>query len=57
MFTLLFVNKARLFEALDGDNLKFSCRRTVDAATIEQWYEVMQIASTILFSEEEDSII
>jgi hypothetical protein len=44
-------------EAWDGDNLKFSFKSTVDAATMEQWHEIMQIASTIQFSEEKDTII
>jgi hypothetical protein len=44
-------------EAWDGDNLKFSFKSTVDAATMEQWHEIMQIASTIQFFEEKDTII
>jgi hypothetical protein len=34
-------------EAWDGENLKSSFRRIVDAATMEQWYKIIQIVSTI----------
>jgi hypothetical protein len=34
-------------EVSDGHNLKFSFRRIVDDATIEQWYEILQIVNTI----------
>jgi hypothetical protein len=42
---------------LGGVNLKFSFRKTVDSATMEQWYEILQIASTIQFSKEEETIV
>jgi hypothetical protein len=37
--------------------LKFTFRRTVDSRVMQQWYEVLQIASSISFKEEEDAII
>jgi hypothetical protein len=36
-----------VFDAWDGVNLKFNFRRTVDSATMEQWYEILQIANNI----------
>jgi hypothetical protein len=44
-------------EAWDGVNLKFTFRRTVDHRLMDQWYEVVQISSSINFKEEEDVII
>jgi hypothetical protein len=44
-------------DAWDGVDLKFIFRRTVDIRLIQQWYEVMQIASNISFKDEEDAII
>jgi hypothetical protein len=44
-------------ESWDGVHLKFNFRRTVDSVTMEQWYEVLQIASSIQFSDEEDAIV
>jgi hypothetical protein len=39
-------------EAWDGKNLKFSFRRTVDVRVMNQWLEVVQIASCLEFSDE-----
>jgi hypothetical protein len=39
-------------EAWDGVNLMFTFIRTVDERVMNQWYEVMQIASSISFMEE-----
>jgi hypothetical protein len=44
-------------DSWDGTNLKFSFRRTVDSRTMGFWFEVVQIASELQFSEEEDAII
>jgi hypothetical protein len=44
-------------ELWDGVNLKCTLRRTVDDRLERMWLEVMQIASTIIFSDEEDSMI
>jgi hypothetical protein len=38
-------------------NLKFTFRRTVDRNLMNQWDEVVQIANSIQFSEEEDALI
>jgi hypothetical protein len=36
-----------LKEAWDGTNLKFTFRRTVDRSTLNQWHQLIQIASSI----------
>jgi hypothetical protein len=41
----------------DGIDLKCTFRRTGDIHMLELWEEVCQLASTISFSEEEDSLI
>lgn len=41
----------------DGLELKCSFRRTVDQRLMNLWLEVVQLASTITFTEEEDSLI
>jgi hypothetical protein len=41
----------------DGCNLKCTFRRTVDARLGRLWLEIVQIASTITFSKEEDALI
>jgi hypothetical protein len=44
-------------EAWDGLHLRFTFKRTVDNRTLNLWHEVMQVASSIQYSEEEDVII
>jgi hypothetical protein len=46
-----------LSEAWDGQTLKISFRRKVGERMMNQWYEVVQIASSIQFSEEPDTVI
>jgi hypothetical protein len=46
-----------LREAWDGHTLKFSFRRTIGEWVMNQWHEVVQIASAIQFSEESDVVI
>ena len=41
----------------DGNELKCTFRRTVGPALSRMWLEVVQIASTIEFSDNEDSLI
>jgi hypothetical protein len=38
-------------------NLKFTLRRTVDRVLMNQWDELVQIASSIQFSDDEDALI
>jgi hypothetical protein len=44
-------------DSWDGTNLKFIFRRIVDGRTMALWLEVVQIASGLQFTEEEDVII
>lgn len=41
----------------DGHNLKCTFRRTVDARLGRMWLEVVQLASTITFSDDDDAMI
>jgi hypothetical protein len=44
-------------KAWDGDNLKFIFRRTVDNRVMNQWYDLVHIATNIQFLDEDDFII
>jgi hypothetical protein len=44
-------------DAWDGVNLNFTFRRTVGRESMDHWYELLQTASEIRLSEEEDAII
>jgi hypothetical protein len=44
-------------EAWDGSNLRFTFRRTIDSRGMQQWYEIVQIAESIQFSAEQDTIM
>jgi hypothetical protein len=44
-------------EVWDGVNLKFSFGRTIDNKVMAQWLEVVQIASSIEFPNEDDTMI
>jgi hypothetical protein len=46
-----------LSEAWDGQTLKLSFRMAVGERVMNQWYEVVQIANSIQFSDEPDTII
>jgi hypothetical protein len=55
----LIVNEksSSIADLWDGTNLKCTFRRTVDAKLGRLWMEIVQIASTINFSDEEDALI
>jgi hypothetical protein len=44
-------------EMCDGHNLKCTFKRTVNERLGRVWLEIVQLASTIIFSEEEDALI
>jgi hypothetical protein len=44
-------------DAWDGSQLRFSFRRTVDDRLMQLWYELVQIANDIQFTNESDAII
>jgi hypothetical protein len=57
IYTIVNEQGCSVREAWDGLHLRFTFKRTVDSRTMNLWYEIMQIASGIVFSEEEDAII
>jgi hypothetical protein len=44
-------------KAWDGNNLRFTFRRTVGRRAMAQWMELQQIASSISFTDETDAMI
>jgi hypothetical protein len=44
-------------EAWDGENLKFSFRRTLNSRIMQIWLELVEIARCILLTDEEDVMI
>jgi hypothetical protein len=48
---------ATIQELWDGESLKCTFRRTVGEKLMGMWDEVVQLATTICFSDEEDSLI
>jgi hypothetical protein len=44
-------------EAWDGENLKFSLRRTLNSRIMQIWLELVEIARCILLTDEEDVMI
>jgi hypothetical protein len=44
-------------ELWDGHNLKCTFKRTMSERLGRVWLEIVQLASTIIFSEEEDALI
>jgi hypothetical protein len=57
IYTIINEQGCSVNEAWDGFHLKFTFKRIVDSRTMKFWYEVLQIAICIVFSEEEDAII
>jgi hypothetical protein len=46
-----------VFDLWDGTDLKCTFRRGVDNRLMLQWQEIIQLASIISFSDDEDSLI
>jgi hypothetical protein len=57
IFVIVNDHHASIKEVWDGENLKFTFRRTVDNRLMNQWHELVQIASNVQFNDEDDSII
>jgi hypothetical protein len=57
IYSLVHEQGKTIREAWDGQDLRFSFRRTVDNRLMSQWLEVVQIASSLQYSEEEDTMI
>jgi hypothetical protein len=56
IYTLVNENSGTISELWDGEQLKCTFR-SVDSRLYRMWEEVVQIASTVAFSEECDSLI
>jgi hypothetical protein len=52
VYTIVNEQGCALAEAWDGCNLRFTFRRTVNRRVMNQWLELLQIASDISFNEE-----
>jgi hypothetical protein len=57
VYVLIQEKSGTVAELWDGVNLKCTFRRGVDQRLMNKWLEIVQLASTICFSEEEDSLI
>lgn len=57
LYKIVHEKNCSVEELWDGVNLKCTFRRTVGASLFTMWEEVCQFASTICFSDEEDSLI
>jgi hypothetical protein len=57
IFSIVNEHGITIREAWDGVNLRFSFRRTVDSRVMNLWYEHQEIAGSIIFKEEPDSIV
>ena len=56
IYVLINEQSGTIAELWDGTNLKFTFRR-VDQRLMNMWLEIVQLASTISFSDDEDSLM
>jgi hypothetical protein len=57
LYVIVNEKTSTVVDLWDGQNLKCTCRRTVSENLYRVWQEVVQIASTINFSSEEDALV
>lgn len=57
VYVIVNEQNATIAELWDGENLRCTFRRTVNERIMNLWNEIVQIASTISFKDEEDSLI
>lgn len=57
IYVLVNEKSQTIFDLWDGTNLKCTFRRGVDSWLMNLWLEVVQLASTIVFTDDEDSLI
>jgi hypothetical protein len=57
LYTIVNEKTGTIRELWDGQDLKCTFRRTVDDRMYRVWMEVVQLASTIVFCDEEDALI
>jgi hypothetical protein len=57
LYCLVNEQNTSIAELWDGENLKCTFRRYVDVRLLSMWYEVVDIASTLELSKDEDELI
>jgi hypothetical protein len=57
IYSIVNEKTSSIADLWDGKNLKCTFRRSVDNRTYRTWLEIVQLASTISFSDEEDTLI
>jgi hypothetical protein len=57
LYCLVNEHNSSIAELWDGENLKCTFRRCVDVRLMNMWYEVVNIASTLELSQDEDELI
>ena len=57
LYVIINEKASTIADLWDGTDLKCTFRRTVDSNLNRMWLEVIQIASTISFTDEEDTLI
>jgi hypothetical protein len=57
LYVIVNEKSATIQELWDGESLKCTFRRTVGERLMNMWDEVVQLATTICFSNEEDNLI
>jgi hypothetical protein len=57
LYTIMNEQNKTVYELWDGTNLKCTFRRTVDAAMVRKWDEILQLASTIVFHNTPDEMV
>lgn len=56
IYAFIHEQSGTIAELWDGTNLKYTFRRGVDQRLMNMWLEIIQLASTIIFTDEEDSL-
>jgi hypothetical protein len=57
LYSIVNEHGKAISEVWDGETLRFTFRRTVDQVVMNQWYEVLDIASSLNLRSEEDAIV
>ena len=57
MYTICNEQNITLAEAWDGVDLKLTFRRNFSTALMEQWFHMMEVVRSVVFTEENDALI
>jgi hypothetical protein len=57
LYSIVNEHGKAICEVWDGENLRFTFRWTVDQVVMNQWHELLEIASSLNLRNEEDAII